>query len=213
MLSPDRVLPDAYFDRFDTPKYRSKNPVQRALIRAFVAKLHALFVAGNPAQRVLEVGVGEGFLSGWLSERFPEKSFTGIDLAPEDVERLRAKFPRVEAHQGSIYDLASLSPPYDLVLCCEVLEHLPDPARGLDQLASLGARRLILTVPHEPLFMLSNLARGKNVARLGNDPEHVNHWGKASFRRLLASRFDVLELTTSYPWLLALCAPRGSATD
>src|SRR5690606_4320913 len=131
--------------------------------------------------------------------------FSGVDLAAEDVERLRAKFPRIEAHQGSIYELGGLAPPYDLVLCCEVLEHLPDPARGLDQLAGLGARRLILTVPHEPFFMLSNLARGKNVARLGNDPEHVNHWGKGSFRRLLESRFEVLELTTSYPWLLALC--------
>lgn len=205
------MLPDAYFDRFETPKYRSQNPLQRALIRRFVSQLHALFVAANPVQRVVEVGVGEGFLSGWLSERFPDKSFTGIDLAEADVAKLRAKFPAIEAHQGSIYDLASLAPPYDLVMCCEVLEHLPDPERGLDQLLGLGARRLILTVPHEPLFMLSNLARAKNVTRLGNDPEHVNHWGRRSFRRMLETRFDVLELTTSYPWLLALCAPRGAA--
>lgn len=203
------MLPDTYFDRFETPKYRNQNPLQRALIRRFVAQLHALFVAANPVQRVVEVGVGEGFLSGWLSERFPDKSFTGIDLAEGDIAKLRQKFPRIEAHQGSIYDLASLSPPYDLVLCCEVLEHLPDPEKGLDHLLSLGARRLILTVPHEPFFMLSNLARAKNVTRFGNDPEHVNHWGKRSFRTMLETRFDVLEMETSYPWLLSLCAPRG----
>jgi hypothetical protein len=56
--------------------------------------------------------------------------------------------------------------------------------------------------------MLSNLARGKNVTRFGNDPEHVNHWGRGSFRALLDTRLDVLRLTTSYPWLLALTAPR-----
>jgi hypothetical protein len=56
--------------------------------------------------------------------------------------------------------------------------------------------------------MLSNLARGKNVTRFGNDPEHVNHWGTSSFRRLLETRLDVLRLTTSYPWILALTAPR-----
>jgi len=202
------VLPDAYFDSFQTPKYRSKNPVTRALIRRFVERLHGLFVAAQPAESVVEIGVGEGFLSGYLSERFPEKRFTGLDLAEHDLANLRVKFPKIDARQGSIYDLTGLTPPYDLVLCCEVLEHLPDVPRALDQLASLGAKRLLVTVPHEPYFKLSNLARLKNVTRLGNDPEHVNHWGKSSFRATLETRFRVEELVTSYPWLLALVTPK-----
>src|SRR5437016_4521402 len=28
----DDMLPDSYFERFDTPKYRNKNPIQRHLI-------------------------------------------------------------------------------------------------------------------------------------------------------------------------------------
>lgn len=201
------MLPDSYFDRFETPKYRSKNPVVRALIRRFVERLHGLFVEANPVTNVVEIGVGEGFLSGYLSERFPEKRFTGLEPREEDLRALKQKFPRIDARVGSIYDLSVLEPPYDLVLCCEVLEHLPDVPRALDQLASLGARHLILTVPHEPYFMLSNLARLKNVTRLGNDPEHINHYGKAAFGRLLESRFQVVELVTSYPWILALVRP------
>jgi trans-aconitate methyltransferase len=149
--------------------------------------------------------VGEGFLSGYLSERFPEKQFTGLEPREEDLRALRQKFPRVDARVGSIYDLSVLEPPYDLVMCCEVLEHLPDVPRALDQLASLGAKRLILTVPHEPFFMLSNLARLKNVTRLGK--EHVNHFTKASFKKLLEGRFRSVELVTSYPWILALVEP------
>lgn len=201
------VLPDAYFDRFDTPKYRSKNPVVRELIRRFVERLHGLFVQANPVTRVVEVGVGEGFLSGYLSERFPEKQFTGLEPREEDLRALREKFERVDARVGSVYDLSVLEPPYDLVMCCEVLEHLPDVPRALEQLGSLGAKHLILTVPHEPFFMLSNLARLKNVTRFGNDPEHVNHFTKASFRKLLETRFHVVELVTSYPWILALVKP------
>ena len=105
-------------------------------------------------------------------------------------------------------DLSFLSPPYDVVMCCEVLEHVNDPPAALASLDSLGAKRLILSVPHEPFFMLSNLARGKNVTRFGNDPEHLHHWTKASFKRLLGSRFDVLALDTSYPWIVALCESR-----
>lgn len=202
------MIPDEYFARFETKKYRNENPVQRALIRRFVAALHDLFIEAGPVSSVLEVGVGEGFISGYLSEKFPAIRFTGVDLSDGDVEKLRRKFPRVEAHVGSAYELDGLAGPFDLVICAEVLEHLDTPERALDAMLAKKPRRLLLSVPHEPFFMLSNLARGKNVARFGNDPEHVNHWGTASFRRLLETRLDVLRLTTSYPWILALTAPR-----
>lgn len=202
------MIPDEYFARFETKKYRNENPVQRALIRRFVRSLHDLFIEAGPVSSVLEVGVGEGFISGYLSEKFPAIQFTGVDLSEGDVERLRRKFPRIEAHVGSAYDLDGLSGSHDLIICAEVLEHLDTPERALDAMLAHRPRRLLLSVPHEPFFMLSNLARGKNVARFGNDPEHVNHWGKGSFRRLLETRLEVLRLTTSYPWILALTAPR-----
>ena len=206
------MIPDAYFDRFATPKYQSKNPVQRALIRRFVAALHDLFIEANPVASVLEVGVGEGFLSGYLSEKFPEKRFTGVDLRAEDLARVNALFPRIATFEGSAYDLSRIAPGaeggFDLVMCAEVLEHLDEPERALDEILRLRPRRVLLSVPHEPLFMLSNLLRGKNVSRFGNDIEHVNHWGPSAFRRLLETRLTVLRLTTSYPWILALAAPR-----
>jgi 2-polyprenyl-3-methyl-5-hydroxy-6-metoxy-1,4-benzoquinol methylase len=202
------VIPDAYFARFETTKYRNENPVQRTLIRRFVAALHDLFIEAGPVTSVLEVGVGEGFLSGYLSEQLPSVRFTGVELDLGDVARARRHFPHVEVHQGSAYDLSALPGGYDIVICAEVLEHLETPDRALEQMAALRPRRLLLSVPHEPLFMLSNLARLKNVTRLGNDPEHVNHWGPRSFRRLLERRLDVLRVTTSYPWILALAAPR-----
>lgn len=201
------MLPDTYFDRFETKKYRNENPVQRLLIKRFITALHSMFVGAGPSERVLEIGVGEGFVSGYLSEAFPEKSFEGIDQSAGDIARLRAKFPRIKAHVALAEDLSSLSPPYDLVMCCEVLEHVDDPEKVLENLKQLGNRRFLFTVPHEPYFMLSNLARLKNVSRFGNDPEHLHHWGTRSFEKLLSRHFQVLHVETSYPWILALCAP------
>lgn len=201
------MIDDAYFDRFTTKKYQSKNPVQRLLIRRFVAAVHDLFIEAGPVSSVLEVGVGEGFLSGYLSEKFPSISFTGVDLSAGDVEQARAHFPRLDARVGSAYDLSDTPASSDLVICCEVLEHLDDPGRALDQMLSKQPRRVILSVPHEPFFRLSNLARGKNVTRLGNDVEHVNHWGRRSFRRLIETRFSVQRESSAYPWILALASP------
>ena len=204
------MLTDAYFDRFESQKYQNKNPIQRALIRRFVAKVHAMFVAACPVERVLEVGVGQGFLSGYLSERFPDVSFTGVDIDRHDLDQLRRQFPRIDAHEGSAFELGFLGDaPVDLLMCCEVLEHLESPERALDEFCARKPKHAILTVPHEPWFMLSNLARGKNITRFGNDIEHINHWSARSFRTFLERRFEVLELTTSYPWVLALTRPRG----
>jgi 2-polyprenyl-3-methyl-5-hydroxy-6-metoxy-1,4-benzoquinol methylase len=203
------VISNAYFDRFETPKYRNDNPLQRILIRRFVERLHSLFISACPLESVLEVGVGEGFLSGYLSEKFPDKRFTGVDIEAGDLDKLRAKFDGIETHQGSVYDLAFLRDRrFDLVICAEVLEHLERPEDALDQILALSPKRVIFSVPHEPWFMLSNLVRGKNVSRWGNDIEHLNHWGTGSFRKLLEPRFEIHQMTASYPWLLALLEPR-----
>ena len=202
------VIPRSYFERFETKKYRSRNPLQRVLISRFIDGLHRLFLASGDASRVLEVGCGEGFVSGYLSERYPGVGFTGIDVDPLALSRLKEKFPRVETHRGSACDLSEVAGAFDLVICCEVLEHLDDPAAALREIAARSPRRALFTVPHEPWFRLSNFLRGKNLARLGDDIGHVNHWGPRSFRRLLESNFEVLELTRSYPWLLSLSKPR-----
>ena len=131
-----------------------------------------------------------------------------VDIQETDLERLRAKFPHIDARTGNIYDLSGLPGGYDLVICAEVLEHLEHPERALDQIVSLHPSRVILTVPHEPWFMLSNLAMGKNITRLGNDIEHCNHFTVGSFRRLLSTRFSLTDVTTSYPWILASGQPR-----
>jgi len=202
------VIPSDYFERFATRKYQNRNPVQRVLIRRFARALHDLFIEAGPASSVLEVGCGEGFISGYLSEQLPSIKFTGVDLRAEDLARVNQMFPRVETHVGSAYELGALPGGYDLIICAEVLEHLDRPLDALDEMLRHKPRRLLLSVPHEPLFMMSNLLRGKNVSRLGNDPEHVNHWGPRSFRRTLEERLAVLRMTTSYPWILALAAPR-----
>lgn len=202
------MISNEYFDQFQTKKYRAKNPIKRKLIGRFVDRVTELFHDGGAPKSVLEIGVGEGFLSGHLSAIHPNTKFSGVDIQASDLELLRAKFPHIQAYEGSIYDLSSLPGGYDLVMCCEVLEHLERPEDALDQIVRLRPKRVVLTVPHEPWFMLSNLAMGKNVTRLGNDIEHCNHFTVPSFRKLLSTRFNLTTVTTSYPWILATGTPR-----
>ncbi len=202
------MISDAYFEQFQTKKYRSKNPLKRAMIRRFVATVHRLLERTGEPKSVLEIGIGEGFLSGSLLERFPEAKLTGVDIKQDDLELLKKKFPAIETHCASIYELQALPTGYDVVICAEVLEHLEDPARALRQLKARKPKHVLITVPHEPWFMLTNLAAGQNIRRLGNDIEHINHFRVGSLRRLLETEFVLDEITTSYPWILALGRPR-----
>lgn len=202
------MIPDSYFDSFQTPKYQAKNPLQRFLIRRFMGELTELFDATQPAASVLEIGCGEGFVAGLLSERHQGDTYVGVDLSAKDIDNLRAKFPTVDAHQGSIYELEFLDREFDVVVCAEVLEHLDDPAAALQQMLSKNPKWLVLSVPREPWFCLSNFLRGKNVTRFGNDPEHVNLWGRRGFRKVIEPFVTVERHETSYPWQMVLARPR-----
>jgi len=202
------VIPDSYFDSFHTAKYKSQNPLQRHLIRRFIAKLSCMFDATQPSDSVLEIGCGEGFVAGQLSERQASGVYVGVDLNEKDLQNLKAKLPAVETHQGSIYDLSFLGREFDVVVCAEVMEHLDDPCAALEQIIGRGPRWVILSVPHEPWFCLSNFARGKNITRFGNDPEHVNLWGRRGFRKVVDTHLVVDRHETSYPWQLVLARPK-----
>ena len=94
------------------------------------------------------------------------------------------------------------------MLCCEVLEHVPDPARALAVLAALARPHLIVSVPREPLWRALNLARGRYWRALGNTPGHLQHWSTPAFLALLQQHLEVVELRTPLPWTIARCRVR-----
>ena len=91
----------------------------------------------------------------------------------------------------------------DLVTCIEVLEHLPAVAPAVAELARVTTDRCVVSVPWEPWFRLGNLGRGKNVARLGNDPEHVQWFTPARLRRTLEASFRQVRVVRAFPWIIA----------
>jgi malonyl-CoA O-methyltransferase len=47
----------------------------------------------SPPARALDLGTGTGAGALWLGRRFPEAQVVGVDIAPEMIERARAKTP------------------------------------------------------------------------------------------------------------------------
>jgi SAM-dependent methyltransferase len=184
-----------------TPKYTAKNPAIRWLTERWVARLDStldtLSAADRPT-RPLEVGAGEGVISARLHERFG--SCVGLDLPDATLREEWRTRPGPHYLNGDAQRLPFAENTFDLIVCVEVLEHLIDPVRGLREIARVGTKHLLLSVPREPIFRSCNLFTGRYVKDLGNTPGHFNHWSTRSFKAFVSEVAEVREVSTPFPW-------------
>lgn len=205
-LTEDGVVVGNAFD-----KYGSKNPVVRWIMQGFDRALSELVQKANPST-IHEVGCGEGYwVLGWRRQ--------GIEARGSDFSERIIELARENAHsQGvspdvfdarSIYDIDPFRDGADLIVCCEVLEHLEDPEAGLAALQRVVTSHIILSVPREPIWCALNLARGKYIASAGNTPGHIQHWSSSGFVRLVSRYFDVVEQKNPLPWTMLLARAKS----
>jgi ubiquinone/menaquinone biosynthesis C-methylase UbiE len=182
-------------------KYRSKNPVVRHLLGRFLRRVSELAASQHP-RRILEVGCGEGFVLATLAARLPGSRLAGLELDEAALGEARRRCPGATLVRGDACALPFRAESFDLVVCLEVLEHLPDPVRALRELRRVTRAGCLLSVPHEPFFRLANLLRGKNVTRLGDPPDHLQHWGAGEFAAFCGGELSVRTRTMVFPWLI-----------
>jgi ubiquinone/menaquinone biosynthesis C-methylase UbiE len=183
-----------------THKYTARNPAIRLLTDRWVANLERMFdqVGPEPAGRVLEVGCGEGVIADKLQRRFGE--VVALDLPDAGLRADWRRYPGPRFLHADALGLPFGDHRFDVVVAAEVLEHLPDPDRGLREMARVGRRHLVLSVPREPVFRSCNLVAGRYVRDLGNTPGHLNHWSRRGFVRFVSQVAEVRAVTSPFPW-------------
>ncbi|HEY1539646.1 MAG TPA: class I SAM-dependent methyltransferase [Solirubrobacteraceae bacterium] len=186
-------------------KYGSTNPVVRRLMGAFERTLDELFEQADP-QSLLDVGCGEAVLTHRWAQRLGERRVVGLDL---DDPRLHAEWeqrrsPNLEYRIMKAENLPFADGEFDVASAIEVLEHVPDPAHTVAEMARVASGHLLVSVPREPLWRGLNIARGAYLKDLGNTPGHLNHWSKRSFVKLLSRHGDVVQTRSPFPWTMLL---------
>jgi SAM-dependent methyltransferase len=192
-------------------KYGSRNPIVKWMMKGFESALSDLVAKASP-HAIHEIGCGEGhWVLHWnkqgMAARGCDFSAHVIGLARENAVERGLSPSLFEVR--SIYDLEAGRDTADLVVCCEVLEHLENPEVALGALQGVVERYLIASVPREPLWGALNLARGKYTADLGNTPGHLQRWSKVGFVSLVSKYFEVVEVSTPLPWTMLLCRPHS----
>jgi SAM-dependent methyltransferase len=191
-------------------KYGSRNPIVRWMMRGFDESLSALVGKVEPTT-IHEIGCGEGYwVLSWNQRGIDAR---GSDFSTKVIELARSNamargVPTGRFNVRSIYDLQAGRDSADLIVCCEVLEHLEQPDEALSVLQRVATKNLIVSVPREPLWRVLNTARGKYLSDLGNTPGHIQHWSRKRFIGLLERYFDVVEVRSPLPWIMLLCRAR-----
>lgn len=187
-------------------KFNTTNPIARRMMQGFESDFTVLFQR-TQAQRILEVGCGEGHMLRIMRQASDAQLF-GLDVDIPVLKQAAVLCPDAGLAFVDGHHLSYPADAADLVVACEVLEHVARPERVLEEIARVTSRWVILSVPREPIWRVLNMARGRYLADLGNTPGHINHWSTGAFVSLAAKVFSVIDVRQPFPWTMLLCEKR-----
>ncbi len=142
-------------DHFSPESYDTKE--------RFISYWHQIHeIISLEPKKVLEVGIGNGFVTRYLREK--GCGVTTLDIVSElgpDVT-------------GSVLSMPFENAAFDVVVCFEVLEHLPydDFPKALEELSRVSRKHVVLSLPdHTAVYRVNiELPRMKPIKRLVPHP-------------------------------------------
>jgi 2-polyprenyl-3-methyl-5-hydroxy-6-metoxy-1,4-benzoquinol methylase len=157
-----------------------------------------------PGKRVLDVACGEGYGSAAL-ERAGAASVVGVDISEEACLHARAKYG-IDARSGRAESIPLGSRSVDVVVSFETIQHLPSPARFLEECARVLVRggRLIVSTPNKEVYS------GPGTVP---NPYHCSEMTQEEFLSVLQVGFRDLRLYTQHPYSAGWWSPRVLASD
>jgi len=175
------VDPDSVTVRWSDSQHYSPAPRHRR--RLILNRLRGLAF-----QSFLDAGCAQGYLLEAIHNLLPEREAYGCDLSAEAIRLNRTQLPW--GHFETL-DLAAERWPgqrqFELVLCSEVLEHIPDWQAAAANLAAMTARHLLITVPGGKRYWIDehighhhHFAGPELAASLGEHGlrlRQAQHWG------------------------------------
>jgi len=133
---------DDYYNKFD---HKLSSREQRRIYKT-------ISLIPNDVNTVLEVGCGDGRLINPLIGKY--KKVCGLDISKKALEHVEAIKVR-----GRIENLPFEDNSFDIVLCCEVLEHLPISIykKSIKEIERVAKKYIIVSVPNNEDIEISKI--------------------------------------------------------
>lgn len=146
------------------------------------ARIRDLFgLLPEKGSNALDIGARDGFLSVLLAERFDH-------VVALDLEKPELTHPRIEPVKGNASQLAFEDDSFDLVICAEVLEHIPPHLlpNACREISRVARQVVVIGVPYK-----QDLRCGRSTCRACGRPNpawgHVNSFDETRLRELFGA--------------------------
>jgi ubiquinone/menaquinone biosynthesis C-methylase UbiE len=114
----------------------------------FLSKLRP-YIQKNSPYKILDAGCGTGL----FSRHLPAGS-TAVDINPRHIAKAKKHAPHINCLTADLEHLPFGDETFSLIVCTEVIEHFPTPAKPLRELSRVLKKNglLIGTVPNQSLI-------------------------------------------------------------
>ena len=142
-------------------------------------------------KEILDLGCGTGFNTAYLMGKLNASQVLGVDISKSAVEFARSTYPFGSFIEGNISSplLDCGTAAWDVILCCEVIEHVPHPEALLDTVHRHldGAGMAFISTPNRPVFSLNYEPSPVNHT-------HIKEYTLSEFRDMLQAKFSKVEI-------------------
>jgi len=129
-------------------------PIHKLYRNRMLATIDMIDADANDLIDILDIGCGVGIYDFNILKKFPKAKIVGIDISMPQIE-LATKIAKEHNFDGrivfSLGDIENLeiNNSFDYIMCTEVIEHLPDPTKAIDNIVSFCDRntKVIISVP------------------------------------------------------------------
>jgi ubiquinone/menaquinone biosynthesis C-methylase UbiE len=189
-----------------TKEYQSANPISKVLIYCFYKVLSEkiLHPIKPNLSKILEIGSGAGESTLRIQEMVKGIQYDATEYDLRYIEAIKKRDLQINVSQENVYHINRPNSSYECLIMLEVLEHLDDVGLALAELFRVSSRYVIISVPHEPLWRLTNLLRCKYVADFGNTPGHINHFNKRKLKKCLIPHASNITFYFTFPWIILI---------
>jgi 2-polyprenyl-3-methyl-5-hydroxy-6-metoxy-1,4-benzoquinol methylase len=143
--------------------------------------INIMKLLGSTDGSFLEVGCAEGLYVRFYSEIHDStETVVGLDLASNYIKKAKERCPSALWVVGDVQNLPFRKGCFEIVLCTEVLEHLPNPRIGFHEICRVSRKLILVTVPgyHSLLFYIARDLRLSSL--LGAKREKRRVWDPSS---------------------------------
>ena len=178
-LSPDRIAAsDEYADSdpytveqdIDSAFHRRRKDLTVDLVREAVSSVQR-------TPRLLDLGCGQGHITEAIRQALHSADVTGLDYSISAIDYAHAHFPAIDFAVGDAYESPYAQGFFDVVVCNNLWEHVPDPLRLLSRIKGTlrpGGYIVLSTPSRYRVANLVRILRGKSVMLMS--PHHVTEY-------------------------------------